>query len=349
MRRFQLSVGLALLAAVVLTCLAIDLLSRSSRITQFTESGELARFKSGGGLFMNRGGFVDFEDRVLLDEIPNADFSRGGVYFFGTSTMKWGLKTWELDSAERALVHNFGIGASNHRFVAQFIRYLVEYEGLFKAGGGNVHVVLGCFWSMGKEWPTGFFTQLWGRYKLFQYDERRGIRPADLGAVRRTWRVEQARLAGFVSANAWRVARYVASGAGMRMSADRERQIGETEIRQRAIETASVADWEKELKTQLAELRALLHYLHERGVTVTVVLLPTRADYDDLPLPQRYSAGLRTVAAENQVQFADLSRLLGNDEFVDVNHANYPGLEKLHRALISLVRPDLDRLLNTQR
>jgi hypothetical protein len=349
MRGFQLSVGLALLATVVLTSLCIDLLSRSARVKDFTEKAELERFKSGGGLFMNRGGFIEFEDRVLLDEIPNSDFSRGGVFFFGTSTMKWGLKTWELAPAERALVHNFAIGASNHTFVAQFIRYLVEYQGLLQGGGDRVYVVLGCFWTMGKEWGDGYFTKLWGRYKLFQSDERYGIRPADLGTVRRAWRVEQARLAGFVSQNAWRVARYVASSAGLRMQVDRERLIGEAEIRRRAIETATIPGWENELKSQLAELRDLLHYLQERGVSVTIVLLPTRADYDDLPVPQQYNSELRVVAAESRVQFVDLSKLLSNDEFVDVHHANYRGLEKLHQALMSLVRPHLKRLLESQR
>src|SRR3974390_911530 len=100
MRRFQLLVGAVFLATIALTCLCIDLLSRSSRVQEFTERAELARFKGGVGLFKNEGGFIEFEDRVLLDEIPNTDFSRGGIFFFGTSTMKWGLKTWELTPPE---------------------------------------------------------------------------------------------------------------------------------------------------------------------------------------------------------------------------------------------------------
>ena|SRR5215472_12680914 len=349
MRRFQLLVGLALLATIALTCACIDLLSRSPRVQEFTERGELARFKGGVGQFMNAGGFIEFEDRVLLDEIPNANFSRGGIFFFGTSTMKWGLKTWELAPAERELVHNFAIGASNHRLVGQFIRYLVEYQGLLQAGGNNVDVVLGCFWSMGKEWGDGYFSKLWGRYNLFQFDDRYGIRPADVGTVKHAWRMEQARLAGFVSQNAWRAARYVASSAGMRMQVDRGREIGEAEIRRRAIESATIPNWEKELKTQLEELRATIRYLQERGVTVTIALLPTRTDYDALPLPREYNAGLRAVATESRVQFVDLSRLLRDDEFVDTNHAGYAGLGKLHGALMSLVRPHLDRLLKSER
>ena len=349
MRRFQLLVGVVLLATIALTCAFIDLLSRSSRVREFTERGELTRFKGGVGLFKNEGGFIEFEDRVLLDEVPNANFSRGGIFFFGTSTMKWGLKTWELAPPERELVHNFAIGASNHRLVEQFIRYLVEYQGLLQAGGDNVQVVLGCFWSMGKEWGDGYFSKLWGRYDLFQFDDRNGIRPADVGTVRHAWRMEEARLAGFVSQNTWRAARYVASSAGVRMQVDRDREIGEGEIRRRAIESATVPNWEKGLKVQLAELRATVNYLQERGVTVTIVLLPTRTDYDVLPLPREYSAGVRTIATESRVQFVDFSRLLRNDEFVDTNHATYAGLEKLHGALMSLVRPHLYRLLESDR
>ena len=348
MRRFRMSTGLVLFAVVVLTCAGIDLLSRNSRFTQFTESRELERFKSGSGLFMNRGAFVDFEDRLLLEEIPSTDFARGGAFFFGTSSMKWGLKTWEMDPATRALVHNFGMGATNHRFVAQFIRYLVEHEGMLRAGSSNVHVVLGCYWTMITDWgETGYFSRLWDRHGLFLHDEIHGIEPADLGVFRRKLRIEQARLSGFVSVNTWRMARYLAASAGIR-----EGQREQVEIRRRAIQWAkwaSVPNSERELRTELAALRALLSYLGEKGVGVTIVLLPTSTIYDELPLPQEYRAKLGTVADENQVTFVDLSRLLNDDEYYDLHHANYRGLGKQHEALISLVRPHLERLMAPRR
>jgi hypothetical protein len=73
-----------------------------------------------------------------------------------------------------------------------------------------------------------------------------------------------------------------------------------------------------------------------------VVLMPTRTAYNRMPFPKRYEADVKALVKEDRVPFVDLSKLLGDDEFVDVNHANYAGLLKLHRALMSVAQSPPD-------
>src|SRR4051812_43068504 len=86
-RRYQAIASLGLLAVLVGTCLMIDLLARNRGLEKSLMAIASEFAEKNGALFSNTGSFIDFEDRVLLDEIPQADYSRGGVYFFGTSTM----------------------------------------------------------------------------------------------------------------------------------------------------------------------------------------------------------------------------------------------------------------------
>lgn len=351
MRRFQMSAGLVLLGALVLTGVGLQVLLHSPRFVELMERGELKRFKDGRGLFMNRGAFIEFEDRLLLDEIPNADFSRGGVFFFGTSTMKWGMKTWELEPDSRALVHNYGIGATNHRFVSQFVRHMVEQEGMLRAGGENVHVILTCFWTMSNQWGgnKGFFARLWGRYGLFSYDQDKGIQVSDLGTVRRKMKFERARLASSIMVNTRRMVREIAIGAGMQTKGDWKGRNMSSEDRRQLLEFAKAPNWEQDLAREMAALRDLIQYLRDKRVAVTVVLLPTTSIYDDSPLPQQYQSMLRTVAEDNKVPYVDLSKLLGENEYADFHHANYRGLGKVHSALMSLARRHVDHILATRR
>ena len=349
MRHAQTVIAVGLLLTVGLTCAVVSWASRSPTIGGWTEQRELQTFKSGGGIYLNRGSFVDFEDRLLLDEIPATNFGLGGVYFFGTSTTKWALMTWELPDADRALVHNFAIGASNHRHTAQLVQHLIAHHGLLSPGGSRVQVVIGCFWSMGKEWPDGFFSRLWSRYGLYQYDESTGVQPLALPSLQRQWIVERARLAGFVSNSARRAVRAAVSGIGIRTSADAVTRIAPTDIRRAAFQSAAVPNWEVQLNVQMAELRRMTADLRRSGVQVTLVHLPTREVYDETPFPVRYASDLRALAHQEGLELVDLSRLLREDEFADVNHANYAGLQKLNGALMRIARPHLNALQNLPR
>jgi len=113
--------------------------------------------------------FLDSGDLLLLDELPHIDCSRGGVYFVGSSNLRMALKDWDRSPQEKALVHNLGVPGTNHLFNFQTLRYLVENEGLLRAGGEKTLIVFGVsYHCVGHEYDkTCYFATLLGRHGLY--------------------------------------------------------------------------------------------------------------------------------------------------------------------------------------
>ena len=205
--RYQTIVSLALLTVLVGSILVTDLLSRNRSLEKSLMSLSSEFAKKTNTVFSNTGNFIDYEDRVLLDEIPQADYSRGGVYFFGTSTMKWAFTTWDLPVEEKRFIGNYGIGASTHSDQLRLIQYLIEQRGFLTAGNRDL-VILGLTYSVGRrDPPTGYFASLLRRHGLYTITADEQIVPVPMSAVESWLRVEKARSSGFI----WNVGR-VAKG-----------------------------------------------------------------------------------------------------------------------------------------
>ena len=328
------------LALACAAALAVGLISHSPWVAAQLTAWDLKRFEQGVERIMDRGAFLDFEGRLTVDEIPNADYSRGGVYFFGTSAMKWATKMWELTPEQRQLIANYGIGATNHTLQAQFIRYLVQQRDLAVAGD-RMRVVLGGYWSMGLEWdPKAFFKPLWERHGLYRYRGEAGIQPLEMNPAVRWVRQEKAWCSEFLGGVINRLARWTTTGVGMRL-AETENIRDQGLVREFARRSAEHPAWQDQLARQMSDLEALICYLRERKVQVTVVLLPQRAAFEEFPLPVAYRRELRALCSRLSVPFNDLSRLLSEDEFWDMNHSNYRGLTKTHAILMTIAREHL--------
>ena len=339
--RFQATIAVILTATAVVSFAGVDLLARDPRLAARIDAADLARFERGEELYVNRGNWLEFEDRLLLEEIPAADFPRGGVYFFGSSNLKWALKTWELPPEERALVGNYGIGAVNHALEAQFIRFLVEKRGLGRAGDGRTAIVLGAFWSNAVEWnPEAYFGPLWRRHRLYTYDARTGIDDARLDPVTRSWRTEKARCSGFLSGNANRLARAIALGLGQPLDPT-ERLKDPAEVRAWIVSRYGAIDPRGPVASQTRALSDLVDYLKERRIAVHIALMPRREAFDEVPLERAYHDAVTALAAEKGVPLSDFSRLLSEDEFWDIDHYNKAGLDRTHDALMRIAREHL--------
>ncbi len=326
---FQIGVSLLLLAAVCGTSLAVDLLARNRMLEGWFRDRELEFREQANLVFPNNGYFVDFEDRLLLDELPRADYSRGGTYFFGSSNLKWGLMTWTLPEEQRRVVHNYGIGATNHTTQFQFIRHLVEHEGWLAAGGEKTHVVLAVCYRSAVE-KGDFFASLWTRHDLYSYDRERGITPRGIPKTLRTYRIERERCAGFL-ALATKSLGWMLRGREARV-APRDTTV----YRARLVESIESTDWRKVMDQEIAELGRSLDYLRERGVRVSVALLPRVSWTHELPYPARYFEGVTEACRIRSVPLHDLSALLPEEVYVDSSHVNLAGLRKQHGALMSL-------------
>lgn len=340
-RRAQTAVPLLVLLAIAATCLGLGAAAHSRSLESWLVGRDLASFRAGAEHMAMRDNRLDFEDRWILDELPGADRSHGGVYFFGSSPMKWGLAPWEIPADVRPYVGNYAIGATDHAMQFQLIRFLVEKEDLLRAGPDKVHLVLGLYWSMGQLWkPQGFFGPLWQRHGLYRYDPVAGISEAVhqpwLAAVKR----ERARCSSFIGGNLHRLARLAAITAGVAVTETDDIQDPRA-IREWADRLAVRDDWQTPLDAQMDALAQLFDYLDRHQATATIVLLPHRAPFEDLPMPVAYRERLRTFCDGRGVPFVDLSRLLAENEFWDMNHSNYAGLMKTHAALMEIAEQRL--------
>src|SRR5262245_26284065 len=189
-RRYQAIASLALLAVLVGTCLTTDLLARNRSLEKLLMAKSSSLAERNVTLFSNTGNFIDFEDRVVLDELPTVDYSRGGVYFFGTSNMKWAFTTWDLPAEQKPFIGNYGIGASSHSTHLTLIRYLIEQRGFLTAGKQNL-VILGVSFHLGRpDSPDGFFASLLRRHGLYATMPDDRIAAVPMSAVEHWLRIE---------------------------------------------------------------------------------------------------------------------------------------------------------------
>ena len=337
-RRYQAIASLGLLAILVGTCLATDLLARSRRLEQAlmamsTEFAEKTRT-----IFSNTGNFIDFEDRVLLDEIPGSDYSRGGIYFFGTSSMKWAFTTWDLPAEYKQFIGNYGIGASSHTTQLRLIQYLIEQRGFLATGERNL-VILGLNFSLGrKDPPTGFFASLLRRHGLYTTTPDGRIVPMPMSSIERWLRIEKARSIGFI----WNLGR-VAKGkvltlAGYRRPAPRG-MLSFDNLRGFMGE-----QWQQDMDDEIVRLKETISLLRSHQAQVKLMLLPEPTWFDDLPFKPRYEAKVRALSKEMSIPLIDLSHAMPDDDFVDDGHLTVEGQEKFRRLIMEEIMGHLQKI-----
>ena len=91
----------------------------------------------------------------------------------------------------------------------------------------------------------------------------------------------------------------------------------------------------------MAALESQIRYVRRHQAQVTVVLVPTRAAYRDQPLPRVYRQEVTRLCQRLAVPLVDLSELLREDEFWDMNHSNYAGIRKTHTVLMAMASEHL--------
>jgi hypothetical protein len=340
LRRYQAIISLALLTVLIGSILIVDLLARNRSLEKSLMSLSSEFAKKTNTVFSNTGNFIDHEDRVLLDEIPQADYSPGGVYFFGTSTMKWAFTTWDLPSEKKRFIGNYGIGASSHSQHLQLIRYLIEQRGFLTAGKRDL-VILGVTYSVARrDPPTGYFASLLRRHGLYTITNEQ-IVPVPMSAVERWLRVEKARSGGFIW-NLGRVAKgWVLTIAGFHRPPPRG--IGSFD---HYLGFMGGDQWPQNMDSELERLRQTIILLRSHQTQVRVMLLPEATWDDVLPYKPRYEAKVRALCQETATPLVDLSHALPDEAFVDGNHLTVDGQEKFRGLIMKEISGQLEELAN---
>jgi hypothetical protein len=333
--RAQFWMAIAVVGFLVGTTATLDLLARSETISQWVMRSDQEMYRVNKQRYSYENYFVDFEDRLINQELPGADYSRGGVYLIGTSNLKWATRFWELPEKERALIHNYGMGSFNHAFQFQFLRYLAEHKDLFAAGGEKNLVIFGTtYHDAGTVYnPDGFFPNVWGRHGLYRYDVKTGITPLPASELWRDLHFRRVRIAGFFKS----VLSTIAHRFGYRMKPRRH----DVEFYNRERRDWMGPNWQEKIRSQVAEFDAMTDYLLARGVRVVVVYLPLGTWEDRLPFERAYIDAMNEVTSRKAIPTMDWSKILDDDDFADSNHPNLSGVDKLNPRFLEIAIPFL--------
>ena len=330
---------LVLYAAIALgACLLVDLAARNRTLERWLTAESSALSVRNGMLFSNNGSFIDYEERLLLDELPRTDFSRGGVYFFGTSNMKWAFTTWDLPDGLRERLGNYGTGGAAHRTMLRLVRYAGE-RGMYAAGDRS-EVVLGVSFHLGvTETPASYFPALVRRHGLYAIAPDDRLVDVPVSALARWAIVEKARSGGFVW-NLGRVAKNKLSAA-----LGRSHQPPHDPDYYRTTWRAYMGlDWRRTIDREVATLDRTVAELRAHRVGVRIVLLPQGSWMDPLPYPAYYTARVRAVAERAGVPLLDWSKALPDTDFIDSNHLTVAGQTRFRNAMLRLEADHLRRI-----
>jgi hypothetical protein len=337
-RQGQAIASAALLALLLATCLLTDLLARNRGLEHWLMARSSAFADKNHVLFSNTGNFIDFEERVLLDEVPRADYSRGGVYFFGTSNTKWAFTTLDLPAEQQRAIGNYGMGAASHTTVLRLIRYLIEQQDFLAAGEHDLAIIGASFHLGFKDGPAGFFASLLRRHGLFATASDDRIVPAPMSAAEHWLRIEKARSGGFI----WNLGR-LAKNWAMTFRGERPAPPHDEARYQQAWREFMGPEWRQSINAEIERLRETIAVVRSHGAQVKVMLLPQGSWMDELPFKAHYEAKIRALCQETSTPLIDLSRSMKDEDFVDSNHLTVKAQEKFRDMIMPEITAHVSR------
>jgi hypothetical protein len=325
----QLKWLLLYLIVALTTCMLIGGAARDRRIEHWMTAQSSLNSARNGMLFSNNGSFIDYEERLFLDEIPSADFSQGGLYFFGTSNMKWAFTVWDLPERLRLRLHNYGTGAASHQTILRLVRYIGN-KGMFAAAHKST-VIIGASYHLGTtETSRGYFPALVRRQGVYQIAPDDSLIEAPLHPADRWFRIEKARCGGFVRNTGRLIKNWALASLDLKQQPPHFPDFYRKEWAK-----FMGPDWQRNIDREVDNLEETLKILNARDVPVKLILLPQGSWMDGLPFPTYYNDRVRTLARRTATPVLDWSNLLPDSDFVDSNHLTVEGQTKFRAFLFS--------------
>jgi hypothetical protein len=300
--RVHLKLALIMIGALAGTCLLLVGLvhSETVRVSMRDISWEQNRSRESLPIYCFTNHFTDYEEWFLHDKIPSADFSRGGVYFLGASTMKWALKPWDLPAETRPLIHNYAFGGVKHSDEVDFLRYLVEQQDLLKAGPEKTLIVFAQNYRIvhhGRlrpdEGPGEYFRELWTRHGFYDIDSRGTIRRTPGNPLVENWRLESAKMTGFLR-----------ELFNIFYAMKRPKRVQTPQIYNEEWSTAMESNWKEMIDSELGYLKVAIEYLKGRKARVAVMLFPVASWDSELPFQAYYHEKLKAICDPEGVPIA---------------------------------------------
>jgi len=333
-QRVHISIALLMFGAVAGTCLLLVGLVHIEPLKEWMRDFNWEQNRPRGILpiYCFNGHFADYDERFLHEELPSADFSRGGVYFLGASTMKWALKPWDLPAETRPLIHNYAFGGVRHSDQADFLRYLVEEQGFLEAGPEKTLVVFGTNYRIvhhgrlhPEEGPSTLFRQMFTRHGFYTMEPDGTIHRSPRNALTEDLLLEPSRMTGFMRGL-----------VNIFYTSFKSRRLQDKKSYMDIWVTAMESNWNEMMDAELGYLKKAFKYMKERKANVAVVLFPMQSWDKQLPYQAAYVEKLTKICESEDVKIYDFTKLLDDEEFGDSDHLNPNGVEKFQQAIMGL-------------
>lgn len=254
--------------------------------------------------------------------------------------MKLAFQTWDLPTNERRLVHNYGIGASDHAMQLRFIEYLATYHGFLTAGDRDL-VVFGAALqnAVGDADLRRYFLEELGRWGLFTITKDGVIAPASMGRVARWLQIEKARSTGFI----WNLGRVAHDWTLTRFGQGRSHPRDPYSYHLFWSEIAG-PQWRRNIDAQLESLKEAIELVRSRHADVTVMLLPQASWMDGLLVKSVYDAGVRALCQGTSTPLTDFSRAIPDKEFANSSHWDADGQQQFRDLIMPEILAHLRRI-----
>jgi len=340
--KLHTQIALLMLGVVAGTCLILVAMANNQPLKEWMRrtAWEQADWKKSLPIFCFTDHFVDSDERLLHEEVPEADFSRGGVYFMGASSMRWALKTWDQPVETRPLIRNFAFGGAKHTDQFDMIRFLVEEEGLLRAGGEKTLVVFGLNYRLchhgrllegGKQ--SERFKLYFTRHGFYQIEPDGSIHRTRLNAIAKRIIVERTKITGLLK-----------ELVNLAYLPFKPTRVQDRQLYNEAWSEAMGPRWKELIQSELAALAQAIDYLQHRKAKVVVVLFPMGSWEDGQRFEPVYNRQVREICESAGVKLYDFGRLVDDDDFADSDHLAPKGVEKFQRAVMGFC---LDHLRST--
>ncbi len=264
------------------------------------------------------GGFYGNPNAHLIYGIlPAVDFSKGGVYFFGDSVMASMLGPMDKLDPDSARLHNYCQLGQTFTDEFQFIRYLVEEEGIVRSARKNTCFVIGVDFSNAlHDWTlhNDLWSHVFTNTGLYAYDVNSGISNEKMTSWWRSLRIIQIRIQLF---SHWAFSHF-------HLPAE-----ARTEDPITTWNKNFGPDWEHGLDDEVSQFNSLIDYLKKNNINFKIVYLPEKTWSDAYVPAQRFRQAVVSTLTTHGVEMIDMLHSLNDEDFSGTDHISYSGSQKL--------------------
>jgi hypothetical protein len=323
LRRFQAGIAILLIVVLIAPFAISASAARSTTFSDWLSRRLMAQSLRDKTLYLNVGPYFDTGDKLLLADLPNADYSHGGVYVFGSSTAMYCLDDYRLPPSEAGLIHNYSVYAMNHRQLFQFIRFLAEHQHWLDAGGEKTFVMLGLSYANSIEPPrlAYYFPSYFNRSGVLGYSNESGISIVPMTPIERFIRTEDARARSVILR--------CVEGPIITPKRDLDPQLFQQETIGRL-----GPDWEAVMTRELGQLAELLDYLKARHVNVLGFRVPEGTWNTGIPAHERYAKETSQLFSQRGLTLLETSGVADDEDFYDALHCKPGGTGKIEPILL---------------